>query len=373
MTLNDSTLCPYTNLYFTDGSAYKINSIVVGVINLFTAIPTIFLNILVCVAFARKATLRRNGNKVLFSLSLSDLLSGVLIQPVTAGMLIFGAIHHPLEIPCAMITFVSWCGHTLACVSLLTVSLISLERYLAIFHPYVYNRRISARFLFIMCSFLWSISIIGVFTLLFLHLNLPFYWVNTVIIVFTYVWNIFVYIRIVSQVKKVQKEVNRMRNRFQTNEQNGTVSGGGGGGGGGNGTNEKHSKGTQVAGAIIVSLLLTYFPQVVISVIRSNATTYQLFIDYYLEYWSFTFALLNPCLNPIFYCYYNTDIRREVKSLLCFRNKNQNKVIKSETGITNTNYSQSQENLSTMVEMKRDSVVSSNSDALNNNVKCDAT
>ena len=143
---SDSTRCPYTNLYFTEGSAFKLNAIIVAVINLLTAIPTILLNVLVCIAFARKATLRRNGNKVLFSLSLSDLLSGLLIQPVTGCMLIIGAIKHPLNIPCEMITFVSWCGHTLACVSLLTVSLISLERYLAIFHPYVYNRRISARF-----------------------------------------------------------------------------------------------------------------------------------------------------------------------------------------------------------------------------------
>ena len=214
-----------------------------------------------------------------------------------------------------------------------------------------------------MCSFLWSISIIGVFSMLFLQLSITFYWVNTVIIVFTYIWNIFVYIRIVSQVKKVQKEVNRMRNRFQTNEQSSV------GNGGGSRTNEKHSKGTQVAGAIIISLLITYLPQVVISAIRSSTNSGQFFIDYYVEYWSFTFALLNPCLNPIFYCYYNTDIRREVSSLMCLRStKLNNKTVKSETGITNTNYSHSQENIAAILEMKRDSVIS-----LNNNTRYGTT
>lgn len=351
--LTDYTQCRYTSLYFTESSAFEVNSMVVAVVNLLAAIPTILLNVLVCVAFARKASLRRNGNKVLFSLSLSDLLSGLLIQPVLSGMLIIGVTKHPLEIPCEMMTFASWCGHTLACVSLLTVSLISLERYLAIFHPYVYNRRISARFLFVMCSFLWSISILGVFITLFLRLSIAFYWSNTVIIVFTYLWNIFVYIRIVSQVKKVQKEVSRMRDRFRTNQTNKS--------GGGSGTGEKHSKGTQVAGAIIISLLVSYLPQVLLSILRSSTETYQHFIDYYLEYWSFTFALLNPCLNPIFYCYYNTDIRREVFSLLSFcRNKRESKMVKSETGCTNMNYSQSQDNITSILEMQRDSVISFN-------------
>lgn len=325
----DTVPCQYSTLYFTNTDAFRINSLVVGFVNILASVPTILLNFLVCVAFARKPSLRRNGNKVLFSLSVSDFLSGTLIQPMVSCMMIIGYVKHPIKIPCAIIHMASICGHTLACVSLLTVSFISLERYLAIFHPFVYNRRITSRFLYIVCAILWSISIVLVFTCIFLNLNIAFFWTNTIIIGFSYFWNIFVYIRIMAKVKRVQKEVNKMRQRFA----------GGGAGENHANTNEKQSKGTQVAGAIIISLLIAYLPQVIISIWRSFPY-YERFIDYYLEYWSMTLALINPCLNPVFYCYYNSDIRKEVYSLLRLKYKENQNLSKIETGCTNMNYSQ---------------------------------
>jgi 7 transmembrane receptor (rhodopsin family). len=303
--------CNYATLVFVNENAFRINMTIVAVFNIFASLPTIVLNILILMAMYKKSSLCKCSNKILSSLALSDLLSGLFVQTTIATILLISNVKTPLDVPCALLVFTSCVGYTLACVSLLTVSLVSWERYTAVFHPYLYNRHVSSRFLFVMCTFVWVVSCTLIFLLYFLGKHEVFFWINAVVITFSYLWNIYVYIQIMLQVNKIQHEAKKLRERL----------------GAGKNTSVNHSKGMRLAAMVILILLTCYFPQIVLSIWRM-IPDYPLFVDGYLEYWSMTIGPFASSLNPWVYCYYNSEIRKEVFNIIftCLPTKEKNAI-----------------------------------------------
>ncbi|XP_066924743.1 beta-1 adrenergic receptor-like [Clytia hemisphaerica] len=289
--------CPAT-LVYVDSQAFTINSIVVAIFNLVVAVPTIMLNILVIVAMSRKASLRKLSNKILTNLAISDLLSGLMVQPSISAILIIANSQTPLDVPCQLVIFTSVAGYTLACVSLLTVSFVSFERYVAIFYPFFYNRRISSRLLLIVCASIWIVSFVAIFSMYFTNQHALFFWTNLVVITFTYLWNIYVYIQIMRQVNKIHRDM-QQRLKVLGTEKN----------------VKNNSKSMRLAAVVILNLLSCYLPQIILSIWRS-IPSYPLFVDGYLEYWSMTIGPFASCLNPLVYCYYDPEIKREVCSIV---------------------------------------------------------
>ncbi|XP_057306495.1 histamine H2 receptor-like [Hydractinia symbiolongicarpus] len=293
--------CPSVGLYYSETSSYQYNLLAVGLFNIFFSIPTFIFNFLILLTFIKQTNLRKLGNTILISLSLCDLLSGMIAQPVLVSLIAILLTKKPTEIPCDLVTSSSVLGYTLACISLLTVSFISLERYLAIFHPFLYERSVTKRWLYTGCASIWVVSIVMMPALLLVKiLHVYFFWVNAILITFTYVWNTFIYVRITTRANELRREQRTLQSRFGAPKAPGC----------------NQSKATKVAGSIILALLLCYLPQVAVSVwqlIKKSRFLYE-----YCEYWTMTFGLLNPGLNPIFYCYYNSQIRKELFLLLGF-------------------------------------------------------
>lgn len=296
--------CTYASLWVSNATAFGINATTVGVINVTFAVPTIVLNLLVLNAFLRKKKLRKSSNIILLSLSLTDVLSGIFIQPLFAISVFNTLDYYPTEIryPCWLVKGSGIGGYILACISLATISFISLERYIAIFHPYLYSRKVSSKVIVRTCIALWVIPTIVVLTIFLTEGHDLFFWINGIFIGFIYVWNISIYIRISRQVYRVRRELVRLHSRFSTEK-----------------TLASQSKVTQVAGSIIVALLLCYLPQIVASLLRIILR--HRYLLEYVEYWTVTLALISPCLNPLFYCYYNSEIRKEVFFVLKYVQK----------------------------------------------------
>jgi len=300
--------CDYAHMGYEDSYVFKINVFIVAIVNIVIVTPTIGFNAVIIATFVRKPSLRRQGNKLLLSLSIADLLSGILAQPPLMSAMMMLNTRKPKDIPCPVVIWTGWAGYTIACVSLLTVSFISLERYMAIFHPYSYDRMVTCKCIVFCIAAVWLFSSVVISTLFFITEPICmdiFQWTNVVIIGFSYLWNIYVYFCITKQVFKIHRETTRMQKRFKLESP------------------RKHasdSKGTKVAGSIIMALLLCYLPQVVISLYRSVKPRSPI-IQNYIEYWAMTFGLSNAMMNPIFYCYYNTEIRREVYKIFGYRPK----------------------------------------------------
>ena len=238
------------------------------------------------------------SNILLLSLSLVDLLSGTVIQPVWIACL-FSTLKYPYDnFPCGLVIVSGIIGYIVACISLVTVSFISLERYVAIFHPYVHTRRMNGCVLKRTCIILWVVPCPILLGLYFSESHELFFWFNGGFIVVIYIWNIGIYVRISIRVHKVRRQLLNLHRRF-ANERRELVT---------------QSRGTRVAGAIIVALLVCYLPHVVESLLR--IVLFKRFLFEYVEYWTCTMAFLSPCLNPLFYCYYNSEIRRGVGYML---------------------------------------------------------
>ena len=297
--------CQYVNPYFDNSRSFRINILIVGIIDMLASIPTICLNALVLLVFIRKRKLRKGGNKLLFSLSITDLLSGIFIQPFLYISIFISYSQGTAQIPCILLILAGILGYAVACVSLLMVSFISLERFIAIFYPYKHINIMTPRMLTLTCIGIWIGSTIIVTSLIFRNMFFEFFLTNAIIITFTYVWNTFVYVRITRKVQAVRKEIKQMHSRFQDPN-----------------PDASRSKATQIAASIMVALLICYFPQVVLSLVNlfNHNTT---FVNVYLDHWAMTFALFSSGLNPIFYCYYNSEIRNEVLSLLYFPRKSE--------------------------------------------------
>lgn len=296
--------CDISTLVFVNTATFNINTSIVGVFNALSAPPTIILNALILAAMYHKTSLRKYSNAVLGSLAVSDLLSGLMVQPSIATILFIANVWLPVDIPCKLIAFTSVTGYTLACISLLTVSLVSFERYMAIFHPFIHRRDISSRSLFTACLCIWVLSFAAVFSMYFAgRQHAAFFLVNSAIIAFTYIWNIYVYIKIMVQVRRIHDE---HAQRVKSLHMNNSV----------DHHRQLPTKGMRLAAMVIMVLLVCYLPQIILSIWRI-IPGYPLFVDGHLEYWSMTSGPFAACINPWIYCYYNSEFKKEVFEIAC--------------------------------------------------------
>ena len=294
--------CRHASLYFGNTPSFEASAVTVATILSIMSVPTIMSNLLVCIAFIKRKTLRIGGNKVLLSLALSDFLCGAIVQPLLAITIYIVIFKSPSKCPCWLIVTMGITGYTLACVSLLTVAFVSLERYIAIFYPFQATQTMTPKVVYTSCVAVWLFSILLINGVLFLNLARAFYWINATMIAFTYIWNCFVYARITRQARKLRRKL-AVRQSMFLNET----------------LKVRKSRGTQIAGSIIIALLVCYLPQVIVSLLKLITRAY--FVTEYLEYWAMTFGLANSMLNPLLYCYYNTEIRNELLRLVGFRRK----------------------------------------------------
>ena len=129
------------------------------VVNAFTCPLIVFLNILVMVAVKTKRQLRNKSNIALACLATTDLLVGLIVQPLqTVNDILL--LQSDTEIFCSLVKIAF--GITAICVwaSLYHLLLMSAERYVAIKHPFVHENQIT-EVRFIMASGLaWAAAII---------------------------------------------------------------------------------------------------------------------------------------------------------------------------------------------------------------------
>ena len=122
-------------------------------------------NTLLCLAIHRNARLRRNTtNLFILSLACSDILMALLCMPFTAGVFIQGRWFYG-ELLCQLQGFVFF---VLAFVSLETMALVAVNRYLNVTKPALYHRMFTRKRSRNMVLAVWllCISYVGVFTAL---------------------------------------------------------------------------------------------------------------------------------------------------------------------------------------------------------------
>ncbi len=283
--MNNNTF--FKNESASDYSAHPNIFVIINcVLNAALMLMTIIGNSLVLSAILRTPTLRSPSNTLLCSLALSDLLVGLVGQP----LYIANELREDLFLQriCHFFTF-GCCG-----VSLCSVTGISLDRFAALNHHMRYVTMVtSTRLVY---------TLIPVWLLIFLA-NLISFWnlrlyftIASIFIVVCLFISSFCYIRIFQIVKRHQMQIQAQQQSVQSSEAS-------------NNLNimllKKSSMNTFV---FYIFLILCYFPLFILLMLNG------IFRMKWTDTWSFstTVAFMNSSFNPILYCWRLSELRSAV-------------------------------------------------------------
>ena len=275
---------------------YAVNA----ALNVLLAIVAILANIMVFNAIRHSTSIRLPSKLLLCSLVLTDLGVGLVVQPQFATFLIT-KIKESLGISCFFIKSSALTGHTLACVSLLTMTAISLDRYIALFFHLKYHEIVTTRRVCGALAIIWLFSGFYAATR-FWNKILPASISITSIFVCFVVMSVS-YIKIYRGLR--QQHGLQVQDQAQVQDQQQT----------GNTLDlAKYRRSASSMLWIYGLFILCYLPFFCVHFLTSFSQHNVLF-DCILEF-SETCVHLNSCLNPFVYCFRLPEIRAEVRQTL---------------------------------------------------------
>lgn len=270
----------------------RLTAIVTCIISALGLMAAVSCNTLFIVAFARTRELRTYANLFLVSLSCTDLLVGSIVEPlyITRQTLALSGIDD-CGVWIAYLTMALFCTGA----SFLNLTLISCERYVAIFSPLNYMRLVTKSRVLSIIGGVW-LAWVTLTCVRFAGIpNRIVYLICFAVIGSCYAITAFVYFFIF-------REARRHHRRIVSEQQNydplaPSVA--------------RETKLAKTMAYIFGALLVCYLPGMTILLIRTiKGDSPQLLYNYYP--WAENLIFLNSALNPMIYCWRNREIRRAV-------------------------------------------------------------
>lgn len=266
------------------------------VLNAPTALVAVLGNLLVIISIWRTPSMHNPGNVLLCSLAMSDFNVGLLTQPFFLSYTIAQMRGLP-ETFCSTAVALGIVGCILGTVSLLTVTAISFDRFLALRLHLSYNEIVTVKRVITVVVGIWITCIAGSITMIWPPTRLVFAIFYPAVVFLTLSSTLFTYCRVFQVVRYHQAQIQAQ-----------AVGG------------EHSSNIAQIRKSalnvflVFCILLLCYLPflcaAVVVGIKGMNVSTQSV----YEITWSF--MLINSCLNPLVYCWRITGIRRAVLATL---------------------------------------------------------
>ncbi|KAK3741765.1 hypothetical protein QZH41_002171 [Actinostola sp. cb2023] len=128
--------------------------IFLSAVNGIAAPLTVIINLLIIWTVLENENLRSvSYNLLLAALAVTDLLIGLVVQPLYVWRL--GCLVLEYSVPCQLITSYVFLVLTCSCLTLCTLMMVSVERYLAIEHPHFYRTKVTAKKTMITMLIVW--------------------------------------------------------------------------------------------------------------------------------------------------------------------------------------------------------------------------
>lgn len=257
---------------------FNVFFVIAAVIESLSCPFTVLLNALVMVAVKTKRRLQTNLNILLASLALTDLVVGVIVQPLHITTTVFHLQgKDPGDVCKVMSAFlISFLSFSAA--SLFHLALISVERYLAIKHTFIHGTVVTKRRLMVVTILIWSViplrvvlAHVRVFSLIF----------QGVIVILMVLFQVLVYREARQHEKQILSNQVSLEARAKF---------------------EKEKKALKLTTTIILAIGLCYVPTFILvfisgGLMRSGAST--LGSSFY--HVSVLPMILNSLLNPVIY------------------------------------------------------------------------
>lgn len=261
---------------FPSAVLFRSVSVVLCVFNSFLCPLTVAGNILVFMAVLRKVQLRTVANTSTLCLAFTDLMVGVFVQP---SYVVYQASKLTASLdsfPCDKLLIYSFSGVTCICMSFLTLILISMERYLAVFYPYIYEAKVNSR--------------------------------RVILVTVTS----FVYFKIFRLVKRCNAQVNVEMSQHTGSTSEGTendpptlVN-----------SSPREAKASKTVAFVTGTLFLCFMPTLCVTIVDQAGLAPRDLLYHVIYPIAETAVLLNSCVNPGIYVWRNRGIRRSLRELL---------------------------------------------------------
>ncbi|KAL9964079.1 hypothetical protein ACROYT_G027658 [Oculina patagonica] len=294
------------NLDFTE--YLFIAHILTSILNSVSSITAAGGNGIVILAVWKTPALHTPSNVFLCCLALSDLTVGLIAQPCFVIHKI-GELLHDYSMYCTTRILIESLGYITAGTSVLTMTGIAIERYLALYLHLRYKEIITTKGILIAVSSLW---------VFFILLAASRFWIandnifNNIAITVIFVSLIFTFLAYLKVLKYVRRHENQIRDQenFQTADScpvNYRLS-----------RIMRYKKSTLTMLYIVGIFVLCYIPFLCVKIVH-KIDGYTTSVKTAYLYAS-TVVFLNSTFNPVVYCWRIPDIRRAVKEVCssCF-------------------------------------------------------
>ena len=293
--------------YLTD-SVYN-NLVALISINSISAITAILLNALVIIVIATKPQLRSLRNILLACLAATDLLVGLLVQPLFVASEIKHI--HGIGPFCVLDTVLGVVSYGVCAASISHLALIGVERYVFIKRPLRYEDIVTEERITAGVLIAWAVSAsVSIMMIVLASINsesevflkfeiifdllIPFVvLVYVAVIVYTYVA---IFLQARNHKRRLQteqlseEEAKRLR---------------------------KNNKAANTLTIILTALLFSYIPTVTfIGYASFSDALVEPHVLYVLSAWSYSFVYLGSLLNPLIYCWRIKKLRRAFLNVL---------------------------------------------------------
>ena len=301
---------------FPSAVLFRSVSVVLCVFNSVLCPVTVAGNILVFMAVLRKEQLRTVANTSILCLAFTDLMVGFFVQPSYVVYQASKLNASPNSFPCDTLLIYSFSGVICICMSFLTLILISLERYMAVFFPYVYEAKVSSRRVIFVTVTVWAISIgilLSVRFLFGINSNEETGVISLVIIA-NFLVTSCVYFKIFRLVKRCNAQVNvhveMSQHTTSTSERTENdsptqVN-----------SSPREAKASKTVAFVAGTLFLCFTPTLCATIVDQAGLAPTDLLYHVIYPVAETAVLLNSCVNPGIYVWRNRGIRRSLRELL---------------------------------------------------------
>ena len=283
----------------------------VTIANLAAIFPTIMLNALVILAVATRQRLKTTSNKLLACLAGTDLLTGLVVQPIAIAVdmkRILGV--GPF---CVLEKLYQVALSTAGLASSSHLFLISIDRYIAIKHPLRYQEIVTGRRVKRGVLLAWAIAACFMtqdYVSAFILSDSKFYpaYYNAIDVTLLLIFLTYIAVIIYSNCYMLL-ETRRQRKRLRTeqlpNEEAKRI--------------RKDGKAANTLSLVVGALTLTHAPSVITGLVQVIDSPVENRFEPVLRSWLLTFYLFNSLFNPVIYCWRHTKLRHACLEILHFR------------------------------------------------------
>ena len=273
-------------------------------------------NVLVCLAVYRSVSLRTITNMFMVSLAVTDLLMAVLVMPFSVAESM-GETWQDVYFSCQYYGYV---GYTLGGVSVLTLTLVAVNRYICVARPILYKNLYTKQNSLIMIACTWAITVIFLFGFGWLLVKMEFHFHDNVCVprFQSPYWDIFVslaslffiiapslvitvcYARVFCIVRHHSMAV------AANLQQSGNTA-----------PNVREAKFTNIFVFVLVAYFVCWLPPFIWHVLLyTGRITTEKFVDGD-DYTIILPVYLNSAVNPVIYAAMSKQFRKEFASIVC--------------------------------------------------------